>query len=410
MFNLFKKKNDLSPSIKMTGRTKPRVLRALKEFKEEIDLLLQKGQSEKIKQEWFEIVYEGNWQNNLVTTKGKDSAATYAFSRWSSYYHYGDGEVEPNISDTRLTSLIGYTTSLVALPTGYTRHVIDYSSASIKYTKCWLSSMFTTTKTIKEGGVSSYTVEGSLCTHFLLNSSVTIQAGEYYSPLYEFTFIFTPSTTPLTINSPFITGFTTSAKASIEYLPFLTEPLNSTGNTITYSDLSSWTAYGEEVGIEHLRIETNPSLAGNILYHQILVQAMGSFFGFLFKNTSNDYIVPQYYVVLSTDASDLSFSSSGHIMTSSEIITVTSIPSTKEGASSSLFSYTNGTFSRTWRQVFSGAYGNLNGIRSIAICIKESPYGSTVWRYRSIYRILLDNPVDKEVDRILTLDFTRSLG
>lgn len=392
----------VGPSTKISGRVKPRVLEAKPYYRDLINRLIEQKLEHMIDINWFNVIYEGPWQPNLITLRGKNVLATSSLRAWNTY-QYGAGTATPLESDTSLGSYVSYTTNLVDLPSSYVPNIYDYVGGTVTVTRCWLSSVFTSDRTITEGGISNSN-SGNLYTKFLLETPITVATGYYFSPVYQLSFALSPTTSSAIIDSPVLTGWNTSAAARIESLLGVIPPVNIRGSFDQYISPLPISQLAIDINDTYLRSSNTPS----VNYHDIYNS--GYFLNILAVGLPNlMYVHPFFsYIVLSTDSDSLVFNSSGHVFNNTDIITATPYPSTTEGASSAQQSYTDGTFTRTQRQYFSNSYGNMTGIRSIAIAMIESPYGSTAWQYRSIYRVLLDQPMVKDSDHILTLDFVQS--
>ena len=391
----------IGPSTKITGKTKPRVLEAKPYYRDLINRLIEQKLDHMIDMNWFNVVYEGPWQSNLITTNGKNALALSSLYSWSAY-QYGTGTATPLASDTSLGTYVSYCSNLVTLPSQYTPNIYDYTGGVVTVTRCWLSSVFASDRVITEGGIS-FDSNGNLFSKFLLSTPVTVATGYYFSPVYQLSFALSPTLSPSSMSSPLLNGWNTSATARIESLlctiPFVN--LDGTIDNAMTNSLQHQLAI--DLGDPYLRISSMFSTTSthNIYANDSLTLYLG------YPNSVAHYGAYNY-IILSTDSDSLVFNSSGHVFSNIGIVTATPYPSATEGASSAQQSYTNGTFTQTQRQYFSNAYGNMTGIRSIAIALRESPYGSTAWQYRSVYRVLLDQPMTKDSGHILTLDFVQS--
>jgi len=390
----------IMPSTRLVGRTKPRVLEALPRYRDLVARLMAQKLAHLIDTSWFRVVYDGPWEENLVTDYGKEHYSIYDIGRFAYYYRYGTGTTTPTGSNVRLTEHQGFTSTCQPLPSGTVANVQDYTNGIAGITKSYLAGPFTTSMTITEGGLSSITSTSNyLNTHFLLDTPVPVSTGQYFAPLYTTGVALSPSVTESDIASPFMTGWATGAKARYESLFGCLPACNPSTGGVGGQYLDEAAA---DFGYTDLVVSTSASVA----QHNIYGNTGGAGHGITPGHPFDSQYLWYPYCVLSTDSDDLVFNTQGHIFSDTTVKVLT--PSTYMGAASGWVDYVSGSRSRIFRQVFDSANGNMTGIRSIALALMESPLGSTDWRYRSMFRVLLDSPMDKVAGKILTLDFTQN--
>jgi len=248
-----------------------------------------------------------------------------------------------------------------------------------------------------------------LNTRFLLGTPVTVEAGQYYSPVYKLVWSLTPTTAAATIASPVLAGWATGATARIETLKGMLPSITSLG-----ADDPSDAALYADLGITPFQVG-GPALSAS--YYQLRAAYVNSKY-----RAWNRTMYPVWsstaghknsaYFFLSTVSTALTFGDEGTFLTNSSSADI-------GGANSENFyevslsdveteqSYTAGAFLRVQRVVLDASIGALSGIRSFGIGDIVSPLGSTQWQRRSLYRVLLGSPMTKDAG-ILTVDFTQA--
>jgi hypothetical protein len=424
-------------SIRIEGRIKQRKLKPKPEFADLIADLESKGMRDLIKADWFDTTYEDReWSSNLITSNGLDKIGgdvwSGALARFWDNYQFGTGSGIPTMSSASLSNYYSYCHDPLALPPDYKANTYDYNNGRVTLTRTWLSRVVEDYITVTEGGFGAGQV-GSLNSRFLLENPISLEPGDYYAPIYELVITLSPTLSTISIPSPFIAGIgDIAATARFETLFGLLPALRndaSYGSTSTYNHEYNKVITGTEHPFSNLLddigeqdevyfslFSSSGGESANLNYHDIVCNRFDNTNGYGYwtlawpmeGENGYDITAPDICVVLATDASPLTFSSEGHIM-QGVLEVFNNFPRNRtQGEGSGWRPYESGSYQSIVREVIDNNHGNHSGIRSIAWCIKESPVGSTDWQYRSLYRVLLDKPMNKEPGKILTLDFKRS--
>jgi hypothetical protein len=168
------------------GFVQQRVLAVREAFRDIVNRCIETGRGDLIDPAWFRVVRESGWFPNLITTAGKNALASNDYSSWWGYYHAGAGTAAPQSSDTSLVNWHQSSGTRTALPSGTLANAHDCEHGRITHTRAWIFPMQVETKTYTEGGLASASASSTvLNTRFLLGTPVTVEAGQYYSPVYK---------------------------------------------------------------------------------------------------------------------------------------------------------------------------------------------------------------------------------
>ena len=392
-------------------------MRPKKEYEDLVKSLRESGNEKLVTREMLEVVQETKYQDNLITNYGRNALGNYNIALFWQYYRYGYGTGTPSVNDRSLFTEGGCCREKVSISSDSIANQYDYVNGRVIYTRSWLSDPFEERKTITEGGYTG-SPTGYINSHFVLDDPITVEPGDYIAPEYQLIITVTPALTPVSIPAPLLSGIQIPTKAQIETLWLLFPPIDNFGMCYSkdqcklVSDDSSFAQLQKDMGQEvSLNFNSNASsLYYNLSYTQIVSftgqPSLGS--PCIWKSGSGyAQMVPRIWLVLSGDDSPLSFTENGHIMT--DVLYDQYMPYRGTGVASGWdSSYVQDSFQTKIRQVLTGDYGNVSGIRSIAFCIKESPVGTTEWQYRSLFRYLLDEPFNKQAGNVLTLDLKRA--
>ncbi len=395
--------------ISCKGFVQPRVLAVREAFRDVVNRCIETGRGDLIDLSWFRVVRTGPWSPNLITTAGKNALASSDYAYWWGYYHAGTGTAAPLATDTSLGNWHQSSGTRTALPSGALANVHDVEHGRITHSRAWIFPMQTETKTYTEGGLASAAASSSsLNTRFLLGTPATVEAGQYFSPVYKLVWSLTPTTEAATIVSPVLPGWETGAQARIETLKGMLPSLTSLG-----ADDPSDAALYADLGITPFQVG-GPAL--NASYYQLNADYVNSKY-----RAWNRTLYPVWstaghrysgFFFLSACADALTFGSEGTYITSNTSSEIGAANSTSHFEAvlydvETEQSYTSGAFQRVQRVVLDASLGNLSGIRSFGLGDLVSPLGSTQWRRRSLFRVLLATPMAKS-GGILTVDFTQS--